>query len=296
MNTKLKKCLVALACAVLSLCIFLYLSMIVTPKDINDSGGSLYYNGMGFLAEPKNSLDIMVYGNSDVYSGFMPEILSKKYGYTSYASGRMLQNMENINDLLEKTLKNQEPKLIILETDCFFEERSQYVSDFNLFAPIFIYHSRWKELKFRDFYQYPSRKNTVDVNKGFISSDRVGNLDFPEDYMGDPNTAAAAISQHNTKEIDEFIKTCQKNNIPVLLLELPSPHSWTYANHNAVRDLANEYKLPFVDLNIQHDLYGLELKTDFKDNGNHLNKYGAAKVTKYIGSYVKENYGDLLTN
>lgn len=293
MNTKLKKCLIALICAVLSLGIFLYLGMIVTPKDINDSGGSLYYNGMGFLAEPKNSLDIIVYGNSDVYSGFWPDKLSEKYGYTSYASGRMLQNMKNINDLLEKTLECQNPRLIILETDCFFEERSQNVSDFNLFASTFIYHSRWKELQARDFYQLPSRKNNMDINKGFISSDRIGNTDFSEDYMGDPNTEAALISQHNAKEIDEFIKTCQKSNIPVLLVELPSPYSWTYANHNAVHELASEYGLPFIDLNIQREECGLDLKTDFRDNGNHLNNSGAEKATNYIGAYVQENFGDL---
>lgn len=293
MNVKVKKCLVGLLCAIFSLCTFFYLGMIVTPKDINDSGGSLYYNGMGFLAEPENSLEIMVYGNSDVYSGFDPEVLSQKYGYTSYASGRMLQNMKNINDLLHKTLKSQDPKLIILETDCFFEERTQKVGDFNLLAPTFIYHSRWKELKARDFVQFPSRKNNVDVNKGFIRSDRIGNSDYPEDYMGDPNAEPAVISHQNLKEIDSFIKTCQNHNIPVLLVELPSPHSWTYARHNAVQQLADDYQLPFVDMNVSYGTYGFDLKTDFRDNGNHLNSSGAEKATHYLGSYIRENYGEL---
>ncbi len=296
MRTKLKKWLTALVCALVSLGIFLYLGMIVTPKDINDSGGSLYYNGMGFLAEPENSLDIIVYGNSDVYSGFRPDILLDKFGYSAYASGRMLQNMKNVNDLLDKTLKCQTPKLIVLETDCFFEERSQNVSDFNMFAPTFIYHSRWKELQPRDFFQRPSRKNNVDVNKGFVGSDRVGNTDYPEDYMGDPDTEAAPISAHNAKEIAEFLETARKHGIPVLMVELPSPHSWTYANHNAVRDLAQQYDVPFIDLNLQREAYSMNLKTDFRDNGNHLNNSGAAKVTEYIGTYISENYGELFTN
>ncbi len=293
MNAKCKKWLTALLCIAMSFGVFFYLGMIVTPKDINDSGGSLYYNGMGFLAEPKNSLDIMVYGNSDVYSGFSPEVLKNTYGYSAYASGRMLQNMKNINDLLEKTLQCQTPKLIILETDCFFEERSQYVSDFNLFAPTFIYHSRWKEIKLRDFTQRPSRKSNVDVNKGFISSDLVYKTDFPEDYMGDPEVQPAVISQHNAKEIDDFIQTCRRNQIEVLLVELPSPHSWDYAKHYAVQSVAEKYDLRFVDLNLQRDTYGLVLQTDFRDNGNHLNNSGAQKATNFIGAYICDHFGYL---
>lgn len=296
MKTKLKKIAVVVLCIVFSLSVFLYLGMIVTPKDINDSGGPLYYNGMGFLAEPKNSLDIMVYGNSDVYSGFSPEVLSQKFGYTSYASGRMMQNMENINDLLEQTLKCQDPKLIILETDCFFEERSQYVSDFNLFANTFIYHSRWKEIKLRDFCQRPSRKSNVDVNKGYIRSDLVFKSDYPDDYMGEPNAAAATITPRNAKEISKFFSICHQNNIKVLLVELPSPSSWDYTKHNAVQKIADQYKLPFMDLNINRDAYGLDMKTDFRDNGNHLNNSGAVKATEYIGSYIKDNYSHLFAD
>lgn len=296
MTAKLKKFIVVLLCVVLSVGIFLYLGMIVTPKDINDSGGPLYYNGMGFLAEPENSLDIMVYGNSDVYSGFSPEVLFEKYGYRSYASGRMMQNVANINDLLVQTLKCQNPKLIILETDCFFEERSQYVSDFNLFSPAFIYHSRWKEIKLRDFYQRPSRESNVDINKGYIRSDLVYKSDYPEDYMGSPDAEAAKITPRNAKEIDAFLAACRQNNIEVLLVELPSPSSWDYSKHKAVQNIADQHEVPFVDLNIQRDAYGLDLKKDFRDNGNHLNNTGATKATEYIGAYIRENYGDLFAN
>lgn len=293
MNTKRKKIIGVMLCVVLSFSAYLYLCMIVIPKDVNDSGGTLYYNGMGCLAEPVNSLDIIVFGNSDVYSGFSPALLSEKFGYRSYASGRALQNVENINDLLRKTLKTQNPRLVILETDCFFETRKSFSGDFNLLAAPFIYHSRWKEIKFRDFYQRPSRENSVDVNKGYIASDLVYNTSFQEDYMGSPDTLAAEIPQKNVKHIQEFLKICKQHDIEVLFVELPSPHSWDYSKHNAVKSLAEEHEVTFIDMNIQRDVYGIDLKTDFRDNGNHLNSIGAEKVTEYIGSYVKENYASL---
>ncbi len=296
MNIRLKKVLIAVLCVVVSLGVYLYLCMIVIPKDVNDSGGTLYYNGMGCLAEPENSLDVIVFGNSDVYSGFSPAVLLEKFGYNSYASGRARQNVENINDLLKMTLKKQKPGLVILETDCFFEERTGFSSDFNLFFAPFIYHSRWKEIKLRDFYQRPSRENSIDISKGYIPSDLVFHTDFQEDYMGNPNAEAAEIPQKNLKHIDEFIKICHQNNIEVLMVELPSPYSWTYSRHNAVQKLAEKYELPFIDMNVQRDAYGLNLRTDFRDNGNHLNSNGAAKVTEYIGSYVKANYANVLEN
>lgn len=294
MKMKLKKIFAVMLCAFLSFGIYLYLCMIVLPKDINDSGGALYYNGMGCLAEPENSLDMIVFGNSDVYSGFSPAVLSEKFGYASYASGRARQNVENINDLLKKTLKTQKPGLVILETDCFFEETKGFSSDFNLFFAPFIYHSRWKEIKFRDFYQRPSRENIVDLNKGYIPSDLVFKTDFQEDYMGDPDEKPAQIPQKNVRHIESFIKFCEKNDIAVLFVELPSPYSWNYSKHNAVQILAEKHGISFIDMNVQRDLYNVNLKTDFRDNGNHLNSYGAEKVTEYIGSYVQENYGDLL--
>lgn len=296
MNMKMKKLISVMLCIVLSLGIYFYLCMIVIPKDINDSGGTLYYNGMGCLAEPKNSLDVIVFGNSDVYSGFSPAVLQQKFGYTSYASGRALQDVESINDLLRKTLRTQNPGLIILETDCFYEERTSYLGDFDLWLAPFVYHSRWKEIKPRDFYQYPSRESKVDINKGYIASDLVFKTEMPENYMGDPNAKPTEIPKKNVKQIEDFIRICKNKNIEVLFVELPSPHSWTYAKHNAVQNLASKHKIPFLDLNIQPDKYDLNLETDFRDNGNHLNSFGAAKVTEYIGSYMKEKYADLLSS
>ena len=295
MNDKLKKWGVVFLCAVLSVGIYLYVGMVLTPKDINDSGGPMYYNGMGFLAEPKDSLDVMVYGNSDVYSGFYPKVLLEEFGYTSYASGRALQNMDNINDLLKKTLDRQTPKLVILETDCFYEERSQFLGDFNVFAPPFLYHARWKKLTPRDFFTIPSRTGTVDASKGYIDSELVCPADYPQDYMGNADQAPTPISRKNRRQIDLFLQTCQQHGLPVLLVELPSPHSWDYSRHNAVQALADEYGLPFLDLNAQGD-YPLDLATDFRDNGNHLNRIGASKATAYIGGYISRNYADRFTD
>ncbi len=290
MNKRMKRLSLFLLCAIFSVGVYLYIGMVVTPKNIKDSGGQLYYRGMGFLAEPENSLDVIVYGNSDVYSGFSPAVLFDKFGYTAYGSGRPKQTMTNVNKLLQQTLKKQQPKLAILETDCFYSKSDIQLDASNiLFAP-FVYHSRWKELKTRDFHDFPSRKEMVDLNKGHIPSKIVYEAKYKTDYMGNPKAKPKEIPKENEKQIRSFIEKCKEENIPLLMVELPSPSSWNYAKHNAVKELAKEHGVEFIDMNIPTEEFCVDLKTDFRDNGNHLNTLGAAKSTEYIGQYIKENY------
>ncbi len=285
-SKKIRRIVSLILCIVLSFGVYMYICMIVTPKDIKDSGGQLYYRGMGFLAEPKNTLDVMVYGNSDVYSGFAPAVLFEKYGITAYASGRPRQTMENINPLLNQTLKTQKPKLAILETDCFYSKNNMQPDSTNILLSPFVYHSRWKEIKVRDFHDFPDRKESMDINKGFIPSDIIFETNHNEDYMGSPDSAPKPLPKENEQHIRTFIEKCQKENIKVMLLELPSPSSWTYAKHNAVKEIAKQYNVEFVDLNVPTANYNLDLKTDFRDNGNHMNIHGAKKSTEYIGKYI----------
>lgn len=294
MNKKIKRLTIFIICTIFSVGVYLYIGMIVTPKNIKDSGGQLYYRGMGFLAEPENTLDVMVYGNSDVYSGFSPAILFEKFGITAYGSGRPKQTVNNINRLLGQTVKKQQLKLAVLETDCFYSKSNIQLDSANmLFAP-FIYHSRWKEIKMRDFHDFPSRKESVDLNKGYIPSKIVFETKYKKDYMGNPKSKPKSIPKENEKHIRSFIEKCQKENIPILLLELPSPSSWNYAKHNAVKELAKQYDVEFLDMNIPTDDFSVDLKTDFRDNGNHMNTYGAAKSTEYLGKYIKENYSHII--
>ena len=295
MDTRLKKILTVFCCLMLTVVIYLYMCMVVTPKDITNSGGPLYYRGMGFMSEPKNSIDVMVYGNSDVYSGFIPAKLVEKYGYSAYASGRANQTVGEAVNLLGDTLKTQTPKVVILETDCFFtnEKRVKLDTGNILLAP-FVYHSRWKEISFRDFHDIPNRKNVIDLNKGFIPSNLTFDADEYKDYMADKGKPAAKITDKNMKAISKFVNICKDNNIAIIFLELASPSSWNYSKHKGVSQVAEELEVPFVDMNMPLKGYNMNLDTDFRDNGNHMNTVGASKATESIGALLSENYKDLL--
>ncbi|MEG1551095.1 MAG: hypothetical protein RR355_02375, partial [Oscillospiraceae bacterium] len=288
-NTALK----VLCCVLVSVMIFAGLSIILTPKSIEDKGGVLYYQGKGFRAEPSDSLDVMVYGNSNAYAGLIPAKLFEDFGYTSYVSGVIRQTIEGANTLLKQSLKTQKPKVIILEVDCLYQKPTKNLNKFGFLVSLFSYHARWKDLKPRDFYTIPRKTDNLDISKGYIYSD----IEYkfkPKKYMGKNSSKLKPISEYNLKQLYTFIETCKRNNIKLIFLELPNTASWNYGKHNFVSKIAKNNNIPFVDLNIANDDISIDYKKDFRDKGIHLNVYGAKKTTAYLGDYLNTNYSNII--
>lgn len=282
-------------CLITTIIVYSYLCVVISPKSINDTGGKNFYGGAGFAAEPKGTVDILIYGNSDVYAGVIPALIYKNYGYTSYASGKAMQTIEGINRLLCRTLKKQKPKVVVLEVDCLYEEDKYSFSASNLMIAPFIYHARWKELKIRDFFTFPDRSKMYDITKGYAYSKEICN-NKRVNYMGDKNSKPQMISKKNRKQLDCFINTCRENNIKIVFLELPSASSWNYAKSNAIREIAKSKRIPFVDLNIDKDRYAVNFARDFRDEGNHLNIFGAKKATKYMAEFLAHKFRTILVD
>ena len=89
------------------------------------------------------------------------------------------------------------------------------------------------------------------------------------------------------RKLDELNALCKKNGAQLILVEVPSQTTWTYARHNAVSDYAKKNGIPFLDMDLKRKEIGFSWKTDSRDGGNHLNCYGAKKVSLYVGKYIK---------
>lgn len=295
-SRKFKKVIKCTGCVLASFTVYIYLCMIFAPKTISDMGGKDFYAGKSFLAEPvKNSIDVLVLGNSDVYAGISPMEIYKNYGYTSYSSGAAWQTIDNINSILKQSLKVQKPKVAVLDVDCLFSKKGKSVSDVMFIGAPFIYHTRWKELKLRDLYTLPKKDKIYDENKGYINSSKIYSVeDKKRNYMGDKNSKPKKVKRSNERALDYFIEICKENNIRVLLLQVPNAHSWNYAKHNEVERLAKEREIEFIDLNVPNKDCKINMDKDYRDNGNHMNVHGATKVSKFLGDYLNKNYSDIL--
>ena len=53
---------------------------------------------------------------------------------------------------------------------------------------------------------------------------------------------------------------------------------------------AKENGIKFTDLNLNYKDFKLDFKEDTCDEGDHLNVYGATKVSEYLGKYINDNY------
>ncbi len=292
MNIVVKRILISLCFVVSLLLLYAYLVMVFLPKDINDLGGPKYYNFAGFNTESKNTIDVVMCGNSDVQCGFSPMELYKSYGITAYARGGGNQSATIIEDDLKDIFKRQTPKVVMIDVDCFFFKNEKWhgtnIQKFMpLAAPVYL-HARWKELTFKDFVTFPKAKN--DALKGWTPETKIYPYTLPQNYMQNTDASPAHIEKSVLKNFDNIVKMCKKHNSKILLSCLPSPVSWNNAKSNAIGELAIKYELPFVDLNLPATNFELDYSTSFKDNGNHLSAKAAIIASKFYADYLNQNF------
>ena len=90
--------------------------------------------------------------------------------------------------------------------------------------------------------------------------------------------------------LDKIVKLCKEREIDLILYSVPSPKCWSYARHNSNADFAERNQLPYIDFNLLQEEINLDWSRDTSDKGDHINFYGAQKVTAYIGEYLSTHY------
>jgi hypothetical protein len=271
-----------------------FTSFVLMPKGNAESAGMENPNEHGFYGEPKDTIQIAIIGNSDAYSGISPLELWNQHGYTAYVAGEGSMALSQSVIMLKNMLKNQKPKLVILETDVIFSGHlhNTLVSAVQAKMPLFQYHNRWKSVKARDMFKKPHYKSRTVTKGQYISNDIVP-YTGPEYMVKCSNKRK--IPWYSKIYLDQFVELCQENNIQLLMVEVPSFTSWDYVKHNSVQSYADENGLTFIDMDLKRQEFGFDWKTDSRDGGNHLNCDGAKKATRYLGDYIKNNY-DLKDN
>ena len=272
----------------------------------------------GFYEEPKESLDVIFLGNSDVYRGVSPIYLWQEYGYASYVRSTPGQKLWVSYYQLLETLEYQTPDLLVFAVDSLFNEehsgegnyrktfdtmrlsavKLQAVMDpvfeFDFDAkssyifPFIRYHSRWNQLTQEDVTFYYQKDNHFPY-KGLDLSVDVKPYEGGYSYMEDRGEVAV-IGERAGTYMDKIVEICQEKGIQLMLVEIPSTDSWTLAKSQATEVYARENGLPFVDLNYVMDGFDFDWTLHTSDYGDHLNVWGAEAVTEYLGRYISENY------
>jgi len=175
-------------------------------------------------------------------------------------------------------------KIEAITDPAFGFKRSEQLS---LLFPIMRYHSRWSELKDVDFRE--AFKNEAFAYKGM---DLIAQIKPNKDgykYM-EKDTSKKQITGKSEKYMNKMIDLCKEKNIKLLLVELPSADSWSKDMSDKTFEYAKKHDLEFIDMNLNAEDFGFDWETDTCDAGDHLNVYGAEKVSKYLGKIIQEKY------
>ncbi len=256
----------------------------IDPRDLGAAG---------IFSEKKNTIDLIVVGDSESFTAFSPYRLWEKQRITSYVCGQSAQHTAEAYYLLKQALRLQHPKLVILETDELFtcaglkgESELAVEETLRYYFPVLTYHNRWKEaIGLSEQLRMPKDETSY---KGF----QIRKSACPyegENYMK-PSENAAKISPPVKFYLEKIQELCRKEGCGLLLLSVPSPKNWNVEKHNGTAQCAQELGIPFLDLNCMTEELGIDWQKDSYDGGDHLNLSGAQKVTDYLGKYLRESY------
>ncbi len=267
--------------------ILYYLSNVLEPKDNTKESGMYDTRANGILSEPDNSIDVLFLGDSEVYSSVIPLRIWEETGITSYCCSTPGQQLAYSYEFLCKTLEKQSPKLVFLETGALFRQLNfddSMLYEAGMLIPAIKYHDRWKTISSEDFNFGNIVYSLTDVNKGYRVKKRVSPASSSR-YM-QYSERVMPISAINSSYISRINDLCHSKGATLILYSTPSTVNWSWPKHNAVVDLLKDTEIEYIDLNLLKNKVPIDWNSDTCDSGDHLNYYGAMKVTSYFTDYV----------
>lgn len=266
-----------------------------------------------YYKQPEESIDVLLLGSSRVGMSLDLETLWKYYGISSYACWGGRQPFWDSYYFLKEATNAQKPKVVALEVGAaalafeYLDDGHQYGNTYGikgllnkiqavqLSAPqkkwndlIFglpVYHARYNELTQDDFTNFfwntdriNYKGNSVRYGVGAYSLMDVSQI-----------TETKKIQSKGESYFRKIIEYCQNEEIPLVLFAMPHPSRTTeQPYYNAVQEIADEYKVPFINFNLLDKETGFTAE-DFWTDG-HLNTSGGRKISSYLGNYLMSNY------
>ena len=266
--------------------LFTGLNHVMAPKDNSTQAGIHDDHAKGFLAEPENSIDVLILGDSEVYYCVIPLQIWEEHGIASYSCGTSDQKLYQAEDFLRRALESQSPKIVLLETNIFYRDHSTLdviPHRVEELFPLIRYHDRWKKLQLADFTD-PIHFSTIIRSKGYIYNTDVLPAD-DSSYMI-PSDDIAPIPSKNIRHVENIHAYCREHGAELVLFSSPSTINWSWVRHNAVAQLAQQLEVEYIDMNLLTEEIPIDWQTDTQDHGDHINYGGAQKVSAYLGKYL----------
>lgn len=288
-------------------------NLIMMPKYITENQDGRI---VAEMYREKVSPDIVGIGSSVLYSGAIPEMMYKNYGLTAYISASSSQTSWNSYCILKEALRIYNPKLIIFDIGFLTtqEDYAEEVSNRKLFdymkntpnkfdgidramaseesewsylIPVLRYHERYKDLSVDDF-KYAFFKPNVTYSGHIMNLNTSGEL--PEISVSD-DIENIVLNDCNKEYLYKIINLCKDKNVELMLIKTPSYQpKWGEVFEQSIKEVATDNNLQYVNFDDYMDTMGIDWMMDSPDEGRHLNTYGGAKFSLYLGAYLLNEY------
>lgn len=120
LDTRIRKLMRAICFCLLFVLLFVFLSGAFIPRTGTTEDGMESRISKAYRGEPRDSIDTVFIGNSDIYRAISPVDLFHQTGITSAIAGRPNKQLSEVPGDIRDILRYQNPKTIVLETDCMF--------------------------------------------------------------------------------------------------------------------------------------------------------------------------------
>jgi len=258
----------------------------------------------GFYHEPKDSLDFIFFGSSQLYYSINPIVLWRDYGITSYDFAANEQPLWISYYYIKEAMKYQKPKAVLLDVRyVYFEDEFQRegVNRINFddirfswnkieminasvpkderasyYVDMIKYHSNWKNLDASHFeYLYYYKDNPY---KGYSFNPNL--LVYPPELDGvfSQETEKLPIPERSLEYLNKIISYAKENGIDLILIKTPDANPDGQLYYNSVADVARERDVPFINMNT------------IMPGAPHPDFIKAEEVTDYFGRYLKAHY------
>jgi hypothetical protein len=276
----------------------------------------------GFYDLKENTLDIAVVGASTLRSGWDSMDVWDKYGITSYAYTTNAQPPTLRNFICNDINRNQDPKVYIFDYSGYtvnsLKPTDNKLGKIRLVADVMPFgmnrveaidyslnSMNYKGDRFKFYYGFYEYHNAykgnaasepmpegVFVNGMFINSSIFRVKEAVQNPAYQESAKTAKIPAACEKVLLDTIDYIKTTKLPCLFVLYPRVfQEGQREKHNMVEEILEENGIPYLDLTKKFGEIGVDLNTDFKDDGVHQNYYGATKTTDYLIKYLKEEYG-----
>ena len=278
----------------------------------------------GFYELEEDSLDVLAMGSSAGQTAVIPQVLYDEYGLSSYNLSFEKQNMLSAYYWLKEALQYQHPSVVLLECRYYFEPDSNLPemffrkafdpmrlspvkkeaikavceidpeeSELSYYLPLLRFHARWSDLGYKASMEYYERGMSMNELLGYRAFVYAENEDEGREiaaFEEDMEVKAFPAGNINGLYMDKIVELCKEEGIDLVLYHGPSV--WHRVDRwKTLVEYGEANNLPYIDFTTARLMEELEYEYhQHSEGGNHPNIAGAAKITRYLGDFLQENY------